>query len=436
MSNRILYGKHTKSSLLCFPFDYPLTHREFYYAIVMVKKASAYANYKSGKITKEQSEKIIFACDEILKGKYDDQMVISGIHGGAGTSVNMNVNEVIANLSGTHPNDHVNASQSTNDVNPSALKIALIKLSKELLGNLDYLIKEIEKKAEQNKDVKKLARTHMQDAVPTTLGAEFQSYADILKRDKRRIEEAMIYLYDLNLGGSAVGNSINVSKLFISEVFISLRKITGIDKLKPLSNLMSGTSSASDFCYISAAVTVLCNSLSKIASDFRFLSSGPLGSIGEISFEELQQGSSIMPGKVNPVMAELMNQIYYLTVGKNMSIHEASQGAQLELGVMLPVIVDSLITMFKTVSTAMKVFADLGIKKIIVNKERCLELLERSMAYSTLLTPKLGYDTVSEVVKEAIASKKTLRQVVLEKKLLTEDEFDKLTGFFNDETEN
>ncbi|MCL4363915.1 lyase family protein [Patescibacteria group bacterium] len=426
MQNRILYGPQTKAAIENFPFDYPLAHLEFYQAVVLIKKAAAVANFKAGKISPEQSRKIIKACDDILSGKYNGQFVVKGLHGGAGTSVNMNVNEVVANLAGVHPNDQVNASQSTNDVNPSALKIAGIKLTKRLLQNLLYLIKVIEARAKECKSVKKLGRTHMQDAVPTTLGAEFQSYADILKRDKKRIEDSLKYFYELNLGGTAVGNSINAPKVYLETVYAELKKIAGIKELKPLKNLMSGTSSDTDFCQLSSSVNLLCLDISKMAADLRFMSSGPKGGIGEISFQEMQQGSSIMPGKVNPVICETMNQIYFQVDGRNTTIHHAAENSHLELGVMLPAIADSLITMLKIVDSGLRLFADRGIKKIVVNEKRCLELLEKSTAYATLLSPKLGYDTVSKIVKEAVATGKTLRQVVLEKKLLTEKEFNKL----------
>ena len=426
MKKNILYGPQTKASLENFPFDYHKVLKEFVYAMVMIKKAAAIANYKAGKIDKKISDKIVTACDEILKGKYDDQFVVSAHHGGAGTSIHMNVNEVIGTLSGAHPNDHVNASQSTNDVNPSSLKVASIKLTRKMLKSLDYLISVFDKKSQEYKSIQKLGRTHFQDAVPTTLGAEFGSYRDILKRDKKRIEDALNYLFELNLGATAIGNSINAPKEYIIHVYKELRLITEINELKPLENLMSGTSSDADFCHISGAVTILCNDLSKIALDLRFMSSGPRGGIGEISFKELQPGSSIMPGKVNPIMAETINQTYYLISGKNLSIHQAAEGAHMELGVMLPIIADSLITMLKIVDTALNIFTDRGIKMIIANKERCKELLERSTAYATLLTPRLGYDVVSKVVKESVSTGKTIREVILEKKLLSAVELEKL----------
>lgn len=426
MKNKVLYGPQTKAAIENFPFDYPLAHLEFVHAIVQIKKAAAKANQKAGKMSEQKAKKIVAACDEILTGKYDDQFVIKGLHGGAGTSVNMNVNEVIGTLSGTHPNDDVNASQSTNDVNPSALKIVCHKLTEKLLKSLVYLIKAIEERGEEFADVKKLARTHIQDALPTTLGAEFKSYASILKRDKKRIEEAVRYLFELNLGGTAIGNSINAPKEYLKNVYPELIKITGISELKPLENLMSGTSSDTDFCHLSSAVNLLCLDMTKMAADFRFLASGPKGGIGEISFSELQPGSSIMPGKVNPIICETINQIYYQVDGRNTTIHHAAEGSHLELGIMLPAIADSLITLLKIVDSGLRLFADRGIRKIVVNRERCLEHLEKSTAYSTLLTPRLGYDAVSKVVKESVKTGRTMREIILEKKLLTNQELDKL----------
>ncbi|MFZ6034690.1 MAG: lyase family protein [Patescibacteria group bacterium] len=429
MKKTILYGKQTSSALENFPFDYHKVQKEFVYAIVMVKKAAAIANHKAGNLDKKIADRITFACDDILKGKYDNQFIVSAHHGGAGTSVNMNVNEVIGSLAGAHPNDHVNASQSTNDVNPSALKIASIKLTEKLLRTIDHLVLVMDGKSREWRNIRKLGRTHLQDAVPTTLGAEFGSYRDIIKRDRKRISDAIGYFDELNLGGTAIGNSINSSKKYIENIYPELRKATGIKTLKPLENLMTGTSSDADFCHLSAAVTILCNDLSKISSDLRFMTSGPLGGIGEIYFKELQPGSSIMPGKVNPVVAETMNQTHYLVSGKNLSIHQAAEASCLELGVMLPIIADSLITSLKLTETAVRIFADKGIENIVVNGKRCLEHLEKSTAYSTLLTPKLGYDAVSKMVKEAVSTGKTLREIVLAKKIMTNEEFDKITSF-------
>ena len=424
---KILYGPQTKASIANFPFDYPLIHSEFISAMVMIKKAAARANEEAGKITKQQSQRIQKACDEILTGKYDDQFAVCALHGGAGTSINMNVNEVVATLSNTHANDQVNASQSTNDVNPSALRIAGIQLTRSLIIDLDKLIKALDVKAEKHIKDQKLARTHIQDAIPTTYGAEFASYRDIIKRDKKRIEDALTYLYELNMGGTAIGDGTNAPKGYKEVLYKELREITGIKELRPMQNLMSGTSSSTDFCSMSGDITALCVDLSKIATDFRFMNSGPRGGIGEITFKKLQPGSSIMPGKVNPIICETMNQLYYQVAGMNHTIQLAAEGAHMELGIMLPAIVDSFIVMLKIISTGVQLFADKGVDMIVVNSERGKELLEKSTAYSTLLTPRLGYDIVSSVVQDAVATGKTLREIILEKKLLTNEEFDKAT---------
>ncbi|MFZ2025864.1 MAG: lyase family protein [Microgenomates group bacterium] len=422
-----LYGPQTEASVLNFPFDYPLIHKEFVYAMVVLKKAAARGNEKVGKITAKQSARMQKACDDIVKGVHDDQFVVPALHGGAGTSVHMNVNEVIATLSNTHANDHVNASMSTNDVNPSALRIASIQLTRTLLENVDALIKTLDDKAKKHIAHRKLARTHMQDAVPTTFGAEFGSYRDIIKRDKKRIENALTSMYELNMGGTAIGDGTNAPKAYSEIVYKELRLLTGIKELRPLDNLMAGTSSDTDFHFLSSTVTQLFTDLSKIATDFRFMSSGPRGGIGEVTFKKLQPGSSIMPGKVNPIVCETMNQLYYQIAGRNLTIQLAAEGAHMELGVMLPAIVDALIVILKIATIGVKLFAEQGVKTMTVNIERGRELLEQSTAYSTLLTPKLGYDVMSEVVHEAIAKKSTLRDVIIRKKLLTNAEFDRET---------
>lgn len=425
------YQVQTELALKNFPFSLPRVDLELIYAIAEMKKAAAIANYLTGDLDKDIKKSIVKACDEILSKKFDDQFVLPSVQGGMGTSINMNVNEVIASraseISGkkVHPNDHVNKSQSTNDVNPSALKIVSIRLTKKLLTDLDYLIKAFSQKAKEFKTVVKLGRTHFQDAVPTTLGDEFLSYTKTLERDKQRIKGTLKYLYELNLGGTAVGNKINASEKYIKNVYIKLEKIIGF-KVRPAANLMSQTSSCTDFCHLMAAVTILCLDMSKIANDIRFMSSGPKGGIGEITLQALQPGSSIMPGKVNPILPEMVNQTYFFVSGKNLTVQLAAETAHMELAVMFPVIADSVISSLKLVSEVIKVFADRCVVNIIVNKERCRELLEKSTAYSTLLTPRLGYDVVSKVVKESIATGRTMKEIILEKKLLTNEELNKL----------
>lgn len=427
------YGQQTEQALKNFPFPVHTVSLELIYSIAQVKKAAALAHKSAREISPAITDAMTQACDEVLEGILDNQFVTCAIQGGAGTSINMNVNEVVASRASeicgqaVHPNDHANKSQSTNDVNPSALKITAIKLTQILLINIDILIKSFEEKAKEWKDIKKIGRTHIQDALPSTLGSEFKAYADIIKRDRRRIEETLPYLHDLNLGGTAIGNSINASPKYIEEVYKELIKITRLP-LKKSDNLMSATQSSSDFCQLSSAINILFTDLHKIAKDIRFLSSGPYGGIGEITVKELQKGSSIMPGKINPILPEAINQIAYDVAGKNLTIHQAAQNANLQLSLMFPVLADSLITMLKVSSTGIFVFAFNCIQLLTANPKKCQELLENSTVYATLLMPRLGYDTVSSIVKEGVQTNRPIRELVLKKKLLTQKEFDELTS--------
>lgn len=422
------YGPQTQQALENFPFPLPTVSIEFIHALAEIKKAAAIAHMNIGALDNDIALAITETCDEIAKGTHDAQFVTAAVQGGAGTSINMNVNEVVAarasEISGkhVHPNDHVNMSQSTNDVNPSALRITSIRLTLKLLAQVDHLIETFQAQSEKYKHTKKLARTHLQDAIPTTVGEEFASYTAILTRDKKRIEAAMGFLYDLNLGGTAIGNKLNASESYIEHVYTHLEEITGIT-VRQGENFMSLTSATTDFCQLSSVVTMLALDISKIATDLRILSSGPNGGIGEVSLQPLQPGSSIMPGKVNPVAAESMNQIFYYISGKNLTVHHASEAAQLELAIMFPVIADSIISSLKLLTSGIQVFADKCIATIHINEKRCLELLEKSTAYATLLTPILGYDTVSNAVKEAIKTHKSIRTIMVEKKLLTDEEF-------------
>ncbi len=431
------YGMQTEKAIKNFPFSFRATSKEFIYAIAEIKKAAAGAHRLAGELDSARALSISKACDEVSSGKFDDQFVLPSFQGGAGTSNHMNVNEVIAsrateilkNKVVVHPNDHVNMSHSTNDVMPSALKITAVRLVDSVLASTDILISALEKKAREFKIILKLGRTHMQDAVPITLGSEFAAYAEYVKRGKRRIVNARRELLELNLGGSAVGNSINVSSRYQKNLYRELRRVTKL-KVFPGKNLMSQTSSNGDFVVISQALTAFCIDLSKIAGDFRILSSGPKGGFGEIILPELQAGSSIMPGKVNPVLPEAISQLYYLVSGNNLTIEHASEGAQLELGVMMPVITDRLIESLKLSAEMIRQFADKCVLGIVANRARIKEHLEKSTAFATLLNPIIGYDAAAACVKESLATNKTLRDVVLAKKFLTPKDFDKAIRAF------
>jgi aspartate ammonia-lyase len=293
----------------------------------------------------------------------------------------------------------------------------------DIESSLENLIQTFNRKSGEFADVKKLARTHAQDAVPTTLGAEMGSYSVILQRDKKRLRELYEFLNDLNLGGTAIGNKINASEGYIDKVYKELVLITGL-KVEPAKNFMALTSSQSDYCHVSGLVTILAGDLSKIAKDLRFMASGPNGGIGEITLENLQPGSSIMPGKINPVIPEAIDQVFYFIAGKNATIQKASEDAHLELGIMFPILADSLINILKLIDSAIQVFDAKCISTLQANPEKCLHHLEKSTAYATLLTPVLGYDKVSEIVKKAVKQKKSIREVVLEEGLMNENEFE------------
>ncbi|HSW97790.1 MAG TPA: aspartate ammonia-lyase [Candidatus Saccharimonadales bacterium] len=431
------YGHQTTLALSNFPFSMHTVQKELIYAMVTVKKAAAMANATAGTIPVEIKDAIEQACDDILSGKFDNQFVTPALQGGAGTSMNMNVNEVIATLATeilskqgkkiiVHANDHVNCSQSTNDVNPSALKIVCVTLLNKVIETVASAEVIFLEKSVEYTDVVKLGRTHLQDAIPTTLGAELGAYAAILNRHKRHLQEILPYLYELNLGGTAIGNSINAPEKYIDAVYTSLQKVTKIP-VKKAENLMSQTSSQTDFVMLSQALVLVTLDLSKIASDIRLLSSGPNGGLGEISLQNLQAGSSIMPGKINPVLPESINQLYFLVSGNNLTIEQAAQGAQLELGVMFPILADRLLTSLKLTAEVINNFMQKCILHIQANPEQCKEHLEKSTAYATLLTPVLGYDKTSEIVKKALAQKKTIRQITLENNYLDKKTFDRLT---------
>lgn len=415
----VLYQDQTKHALANFPFTYHTVLKEMTYAIVEIKKAAALGNAADGGITQEQSNAIRTACDEILAGKHDDQFVTCALQGGAGTSMHMNVNEVIATLAHVHPNDQVNKSQSTNDVNPSALKIASYRMVTALEQTIAEAVAVLKAKSEEWADIPKLARTHLQDAIPTTVGAEFGSYAAIIARHGKRLGGVKQSMTELNLGGSAIGNSLNASDTYRNTVYPELAKITGVP-VKPLANLMSGTSSQTDFAVLAHVVSALYADLSKIASDIRMLSAGPRGGLAELKLPMLQNGSSIMPGKVNPVSAEMVNQTYYLLNGYAVTIEQCAHGAQLELGVMIPIMADTLITSLRLASEVLEAFTKKCFAVVEVDEERCLEHLQRSTAYATMLSPVLGYDVVSDIVHEAIDNKKTIVDVLKEKQLYTE----------------
>ncbi len=416
--NRHYYGEQTEAALRNFPFSVPPVSRELIQSIIWIKRSAAHAALAAGLLDRPRARAIIRACREALAGKLDDQFVTPSFQGGAGTSVHMNINEVLAARGMAllsrrkhsrkvpiHPNDHVNVGQSTNDVVPSALKIACLNIAKEMMRNADMAVLTLTRKASEFRKIKKLGRTHLQDAVPITLGAEFAAYAALIERDRQRIASAIQYLYELNLGGSAVGNGVNVTPRFRAVLYRDLRSSLHLP-LRPAKNLSAQTMSATDFCMLSSAFVMLTIDLSKIANDLRILASGPRGGIHEIEIAPLQAGSSIMPGKVNPVLLEALNQLHFFVMGNDLAIREAAQAAQLELSVMTPLIADRLLASGKLINEVLTQASRRCFALITADPDRCRELLQRSTAYATFLIPKLGYDAVTRLVHEAITNNK------------------------------
>lgn len=430
-------GKETSKAIKNFPFPMEKVSIDLVYALVKVKQAAARANRQSGKMSEDIQQAIDYACNELLDGKHN-HFPLPALQGGAGTSINMNVNEVIASVASLklsrsesehfiHPNDHVNQSQSTNDVVPSATRLVCYEKGNKLIKTMQHLVATFEKKAKEFAHIKKLGRTHIQDAVPTTLGEEMAAYAFIARRDLQRIESIIPVFLELNLGGTAVGNGINAPKEYRTYVYQHLNSITGYS-FTPAENLMALTSSTGDFCHFHGALFSYVTNISKIAKDFRVLSSGPSGGVGEIRLRELQSGSSIMPGKVNPIMPEAVNQLFYLVSGNHQTVHLSTHGANLELAVMFPVLAYSLLQSLELTISVTTQFADLCVATLEANEEQCKRNLENSTAYATLLCPKLGYDVVSKAVKRSITEGKPLRNVMVDNNIVTEKEFDEMVS--------
>lgn len=426
------YGIHTLRALENFNLSGRAIHPKLVEALVTVKKACAITNCEMGILDKQIANAIVEACDEILAGKFLDQFVVDAMQGGAGTSANMNANEVIANraielLGGkkgdyslVHPLDHVNMSQSTNDVFPTAVRVAAIRLLKPLSELFAQLQTALQEKEEEFGTVLKVGRTQLQDAVPVMLGQEFGAWAQAVSRDRWRLYKAEERLRQVNLGGTAAGTGINAPKKYIFMVVDKLRELTGIG-LARAEYMMDPTQNADVFVEVSSLLKTSAVNLSKIANDLRLLASGPRAGIGEIILPAVQAGSSIMPGKVNPVIPEAINQIAFKVIGNDTTISIAAQSGQLELNPFLPVIADNLFDTLDLLRKGLDVFTKSCIKGIQADEKRCLELVENSFTLCTALTNHIGYDKASEVSKMCLKSGRTLREVIIEEGILDEE---------------
>ena len=417
--------------------NFQITHRPLHPvlidSIVMVKKAAAITNEKSGKLDQQIAQAIIQACDEILDGNLRDQFIVDAIQGGAGTSANMNANEVIANraieiLGGTkgdysivHPNDHVNMSQSTNDVIPTAGKITVLKLLPQTIKELEKLEKAMEEKEAEFDDILKMGRTQLQDAVPMRLGQSFGAFAHVLKRDIKRLKNVMEEMKVLNIGATAIGTAINVDPYYLANISYELSKVAGIS-LKQADDLIDATQNLDGFVSVSGVLKTCAVDISKISNDLRLMSFGPRTGLSEINLPARQNGSSIMPGKINPVIPEVVSQVAYLIIGHDYTITMAAEAGQLELNAFEPVLFHHLFESIDTLKEAAATLTKHCITGITANKGQCEEYIEKSVGISTALCPYIGYAKSAEIAKKSLKTGISVKELVLEEGLLKEEE--------------
>ena len=412
-------------------------HPEMIKAIAEIKKAAAIANKKAGVIDEKIADAITQACEEILRGNFVEYFIVDSIQGGAGTSLNMNANEVIANraieiLGGqkgdyaiVHPNDHVNCGQSTNDAYPSAGRIASIRLLKSVIKQLEILYNTFMKKAADYSNVIKMGRTEMQDAVPISFGQVFHAYASAIKRDKERFVLAANEMAKLNMGGTAVGTGINADDKYIKTIVPILADITNLPLIQA-DDLVDATQNLDSFVYVSSIIKSCATTLSKISNDLRLMSSGPRTGFAEINLTPKQNGSSIMPGKINPVIPEVMNQICFNVIGNDTTITYASEAGQLELNAFEPIIFRCLFESLDTLCNGVAIFIKDCISEITVNQIQCKTHLNRSIGIITALCPYIGYTRASHLAKKALSKNRNIRDIVIEENIMSEEEVDKL----------
>lgn len=433
IADDLYYGVQTLRAMENFNITGKHIDRDFIKSMAMVKKASALANLKTGRMDPTIGNAIIQAADEIIVGKWVEQFPIDPIQGGAGTSFNMNMNEVLANrgleilgyakgrFDILSPNNHCNMAQSTNDTFPTAIKVCAILKSKPLIEALQRLVDELEKKAEEYKEVLKMGRTHLQDAVPITLGQEMGSYASGIRRGIKRIQSSIEGAHVVNMGATAVGTGLNAEPSYVADVAHELSEVVG-EKFITADNLIDATNNTDIFADISSGMKVTALVLIKMANDFRLMASGPRCGIGELKLPPRQPGSSIMPGKVNPVIAEVLNQVCYQVVANDLAVTLGVENGQFELNVMEPVIAYNLFNAMCYLKNGVNTFVDKLLIDLEVDRERCAYWLNRSVGIVTALLPHVGYENASALAKEAYTTGRAIKDIILEKGLLTEAE--------------
>ncbi|QPQ35618.1 MULTISPECIES: aspartate ammonia-lyase [unclassified Lysinibacillus] len=429
------YGIQTLRATENFPITGYTIHPALIKAMGIVKKAAALGNMEVHLLSTEIGEAIVKAAQEVIDGQWDAEFLVDPIQGGAGTSINMNANEVIANRAleilgkakGDYqtisPNSHVNMSQSTNDAFPTAIHIAVLNLIDELLVTMENMQAVFHQKAEQFAHVIKMGRTHLQDAVPIRLGQEFEAYCRVINRDIVRIRQTRPNLYDVNMGATAVGTGLNAFPDYIKSVDEHLAEISGLP-LKGATHLVDATQNTDAYTEVSGALKICMINMSKIANDLRLMASGPRAGLGEIILPARQPGSSIMPGKVNPVMPEVLNQVAFQVIGNDHTISLASEAGQLELNVMEPVLVFNLIQSISIMNNVFRAFTENCLKDIEANEERMKEYVEKSVGVLTAVNPHIGYEVAARLAREAILSGRSIRELCIESGVLTKEQLD------------
>ncbi len=412
-------------------------HPEIINSLAYIKKAAAITNCEVGLLDKKITQAIVQACDEILAGRFHEDFIVDPIQGGAGTSLNMNANEVIANraneilggkkgdYSMVNPNDHVNCGQSTNDVIPTAGKMTSLRLLKNLKKELMRLHTALNEKAEEFDGVIKMGRTQLQDAVPIRLGQEFKAYSVAVLRDINRMDKSMDEMRALNMGGTAVGTGLNADESYLRRIVPNLSEISDMELVQAY-DLIDSTQNLDPFVAVSGAVKACAVTLSKIANDLRLMSSGPRAGFGEINLPARQNGSSIMPGKVNPVIPEVVNQVAFNVIGNDVTITMAAEAGQLELNAFEPIIFYCLFQSIDTLGYAVQTFVDNCVKGITANETRCRYFVENSVGIITAICPYVGYQKAAEIAKEAIKTGESVRKLIIEQGILTEEQMDEI----------
>jgi fumarate hydratase class II len=431
-----LYGVQTLRAVKNFPISGLRPLPAFVDAVVRIKRAAALTHKDTGRLDARLADAIVEACDEILGGAHREQFVVDVYQAGAGTSHNMNVNEVLANRANellgaargvyapVHPNDHVNMAQSTNDVIPTSIRLAILAELAPLASSLAALRSSLAAKGEQFDQVLKAGRTHLQDAMPIRLGQEFAAWSGTVERAVRRLADAAEYLRDLGIGGSAVGTGVNVEPEYPARMVAHLRAMTGLqlrtgDRIQLMQSM-------TDVASFSAALRSLALDLSKISSDLRLLASGPRTGLDEIVLPAVQPGSSIMPGKVNPSIAEMVNQVCFQVVGNDTAVAIASEHGQLELNVMMPLIAHNVLFSMRILTNAARTLDELCVRGIEANVEQCAYWLERSAALATALAPRIGYAKAAAIAKESVKSGELIRDLAAREKILPPEELAKV----------